>query len=295
MSLKHKQLTGFTIVELLIVIVVIGILAAITIVAYNGIQDRARVATIQADLSQATKQLETSKLTSTSETYPANLAAANLKVSAGTSLSYDYDAGSNSYCLVATKATTIYHVTSTNSKPQSGGCITTNLALNPSLHTDATHWALHVSLTGGRIQDSGNWVFRGTRNAGGATAIYINQATPIVTTVGSQYTTSINVTSSVAQQLRIIIRRSAGGTDMIQATHTVQANTPTRISATGVSDSSNGYVTIHSASGVAGDIITLDELMVTNSTSVYNYADGNSPGWSWNGTANNSTSTGPAV
>lgn len=34
--------TGFTIVELLIVIVVIGILAAITIVAYNGIQQRAR-------------------------------------------------------------------------------------------------------------------------------------------------------------------------------------------------------------------------------------------------------------
>lgn len=32
---------GFTIVELLIVIVVIGILAAITIVAYNGIQERA--------------------------------------------------------------------------------------------------------------------------------------------------------------------------------------------------------------------------------------------------------------
>lgn len=37
---KRKK-TGFTIVELLIVIVVIGILAAITIVAYNGIQTRA--------------------------------------------------------------------------------------------------------------------------------------------------------------------------------------------------------------------------------------------------------------
>jgi len=41
--------TGFTIVELLIVIVVIGILAAITITAYNGVQTRARnTQTVQA-------------------------------------------------------------------------------------------------------------------------------------------------------------------------------------------------------------------------------------------------------
>ena len=40
--LVRKKQTGFTIVELLIVIVVIGILAAITIVAFNGVQQRAR-------------------------------------------------------------------------------------------------------------------------------------------------------------------------------------------------------------------------------------------------------------
>ena len=38
----HNKRAGFTIVELLIVIVVIGILAAITIVAFNGIQQRGR-------------------------------------------------------------------------------------------------------------------------------------------------------------------------------------------------------------------------------------------------------------
>ena len=41
---------GFTIVELLIVIVVIGILASITIVAFNGIQSRANDTAVQSDL-----------------------------------------------------------------------------------------------------------------------------------------------------------------------------------------------------------------------------------------------------
>lgn len=41
---------GFTIVELLIVIVVIGILAAITIVAFSGVQERARYAVMQSDI-----------------------------------------------------------------------------------------------------------------------------------------------------------------------------------------------------------------------------------------------------
>lgn len=42
--MKRRVSSGFTIVELLIVIAVIGIIASISIVAYNGAQDRARIA-----------------------------------------------------------------------------------------------------------------------------------------------------------------------------------------------------------------------------------------------------------
>lgn len=54
----QKRQTGFTIVELLIVIVVIGILAAITIVSYNGIQDRAKTSKINADMRSLTQAID---------------------------------------------------------------------------------------------------------------------------------------------------------------------------------------------------------------------------------------------
>lgn len=55
---KQLRSSGFTIVELLIVIVVIGILAAITIVAYGGIQARARDSLRKNDIDTITKALE---------------------------------------------------------------------------------------------------------------------------------------------------------------------------------------------------------------------------------------------
>ena len=53
-----KTRSGFTIVELLIVIVVIAILAAITIVAYNGIQSSARDTKRVSDMNAIQKKLE---------------------------------------------------------------------------------------------------------------------------------------------------------------------------------------------------------------------------------------------
>lgn len=55
---KTNNERGFTIVELLIVIVVIAILAAISIVAYNGIQQRARNTTVAESASQLKTKIE---------------------------------------------------------------------------------------------------------------------------------------------------------------------------------------------------------------------------------------------
>ena len=54
----NNSTKGFTIVELLIVIVVIGILAAIVIVAYNGMQNRAYDTSVKNDLETMVKKIE---------------------------------------------------------------------------------------------------------------------------------------------------------------------------------------------------------------------------------------------
>lgn len=57
-----KKTAGFTIVELLIVIVVIGILAAITIVAFNGVQARSRDTARITKVKDIAKALELYKV-----------------------------------------------------------------------------------------------------------------------------------------------------------------------------------------------------------------------------------------
>jgi len=96
----RKSTTGFTIVELLIVIVVIAILAAITIVAFNGIQDRSRQSAVASAATQASKQVQLYHAANSA--YPATLADVGISNSGDTT--YTYAAGTNWYC-VATRST----------------------------------------------------------------------------------------------------------------------------------------------------------------------------------------------
>lgn len=57
-SLAKREQSGFTIVELLIVVVVIGVLAAIVVVAYNGITQSARDVRVRTAVRQTARLFE---------------------------------------------------------------------------------------------------------------------------------------------------------------------------------------------------------------------------------------------
>ena len=85
---KHGRTEhGFTIVELLVVIVVIAILAAITIVAFNGIQQRARDSQRSADIATIAKALEIYYLDQGG--YPAGQCTINCSINGGWSTTAD--------------------------------------------------------------------------------------------------------------------------------------------------------------------------------------------------------------
>ena len=93
-SFKEKSNRGFTIVELLIVIVVIGILAAITIVAYNGISARASATKYQTDAVDLVKKAES--YSAISGAYPLTAAGSDLtsvvaQTAAGIALTTTYN------------------------------------------------------------------------------------------------------------------------------------------------------------------------------------------------------------
>lgn len=119
---RNKTRLGFTIVELLIVIVVIAILAAITIVAYNGIQQRSTNSAVQSETAQFVKKIEAYKIANSAELYPTTQSAAGIS-SSSSDVRYVYDTGTNSYCVQSKRNIISYFATSINPSVRPGLCI----------------------------------------------------------------------------------------------------------------------------------------------------------------------------
>lgn len=131
---------GFTIVELLIVIVVIGILAAITIVAFNGIQDRARDTQRVQDIQSIVKSLELYK--TTYGYYPAAVSTPN---AGGWEVSHDGTSSTNFLSPLVTGGT----VAKVPLDPINSGVVTSTTSLTPSWSTNNKLYFYHRYTAGG--------------------------------------------------------------------------------------------------------------------------------------------------
>lgn len=111
---------GFTIVELLIVIVVIAVLAALTIIGFNGITKQAIEVGLKTEANQVYKQL--GLYMTTNGSYPLN--TDSLKVGSDTKLKYTL--GTNDYCAeVSSKSgatSTVYYIQGSDSTIRTGEC-----------------------------------------------------------------------------------------------------------------------------------------------------------------------------
>lgn len=117
-----RRREGFTIVELLVVIVVIGILAAVTIVAFNGVKNKAVAATLQSDLSSVAKQIGAYAVTNNGA-FPAD--TSSFTATDGTEYQYTFNNTNSTYCISATssKAPTLsYHFSSLEGRVVQGLC-----------------------------------------------------------------------------------------------------------------------------------------------------------------------------
>lgn len=143
---KMKSERGFTIVELLIVIVVIGILAAIVIVAYNGVQNKAKTTKNQTNASSVQKAAE----------------------------AYNADNGAYPVTLATLIATTNSAPVPTTVTVVSGGASDSLTALTAAQKATTVQYDITGSGTGARIR---YWDFAASTPGISANVIYLGTAT----------------------------------------------------------------------------------------------------------------------
>jgi len=334
-SRRHQSLTsnqrGFTIVELLIVVVVIAILAAITIVSYNGISNRAKQSAAQSAAEQVGKKLATYAAVK-SDSFPDEITDPELGLASGSSTyQYWHSTDMKSYCVTATTSGISYYVSNISGTPVSGACnghaaddgvVITNYVPNPTFASGTGGAFASTSLsqtstntaptTGGptngpfmrRAYNSASSGFAGGADiisVGGPYSGGLVLANPTQVFSASAWVRSSKI-QAVRPQIQWLNASSASAGVTNGADITLVANTWTRVTvtaaaapATAVSARLDLDAGLGAVQWASGDTLDYTMLMLTDGSTSYSFADGNTAKWIWQGTVNNSRSNGPPV
>lgn len=312
-----KKANAFTIVELLIVIVVIAILAAISIVAYRGIQDRANSSSAQAAARQAATKIQIA-FTENDE-YPEVASLAALGINDSTSTTYQYDVDNNAspktYCITASTGNKSFYVSNNATTPTAGGCVghgqngqqaITNLVVNPSFETSlgsynvGEHGARSL-VTGDAFSGNSFMRFQTTTNRASTSAVG-PYTTRMNVKPDTPYTAIAYIRSNVPVRVTFNAERRRSNDTSIGNINQGQIDVGTGwtraiLSVPATPELGKITLTLYTTTRnwVVGDTIDYDAMMLVEGNLNLNYADGNSPNWKWNGAQNASTSTGPAL
>lgn len=329
MTVWAQKQKGFTIVELLIVVVVIAILAAITIVAYNGIQSRAKDSAAQLTADQATKKLLVYKVTNGGN-YPADAAelatVLNLPspgsgatvVTASDGTTYEYIANNSvsprTYCLTTTKSgISFFTGTSNGNNATKGACpghsangvaTVTNLVLNPRPNSD--YWfasstgVAKVTFVGSGLDSAA----RSTRVSTSGYALYSRRNIPVTTAAaGDTYTVLFTIVASKSTTIVFQVGYGTGTSTIGAVSKTIELTGGQPQTVRHTFTIPNGYdgeslfnkFYWGTGVGAVNDYFDVSRVMWVKGTYAGGYGDGDSPGWTWNGDANNATSIGPTI
>ena len=319
---------GFTIVELLIVIVVIAILAAITIVAYNGITNRAKSSAAQQSVSQASKKI-LAYAVDNADAFPAAAGPSGIDqlislgiITPGT-VTYQYSANNTSsprtFCITATNSDRSFYVSQAASSPTAGACpghgsggvaAITNIFTNPGAMSTGN---LNSFAGSGAIRD-GPYVVNSDWSSSGKAYRAIWSTAPTNTndgdvgitvapyiTAGKTYTLvySLNI-SRDADVTSPGIYAGTGSYQRIAASTTairpfVGGQPQMRwITFTGDTTAINNTLRVVQSmrNKTNGDWMEISDILLVEGSEVPKYASGATPNWIWNGTPWFSTSTG---
>lgn len=310
---ENVQGRGFTIVELLVVIVVIGILVTVVAVSYSGLTRDARLVALKTDLSSSASQLELYAWNN--DSYPSDLEEAELPASEGTTYQYRYNTSNYTYCLTGVNAANeSWFLDNSNSTPRKGACpghgvngggTVTNLVKDPQAGYSWNYgYGTGGVGTASVVSDSrfpGGSAFQLSWSTGpsNANALWIGHTEPISAQVGQTYFISVRYATSwvgAAPWFYFGGANTATGPTSIVDRGDGTKEARTSITATAAYTNFNVSLTLGgNPMPIAGSTLRVGGFMVSKRPTDHPYGDGSSPGWAWNGTPNNSTSVGPEL